>query len=91
MLGTILSVVSGLDIDSCGLNIWGMNTKKDFERAAALVRATREKWANQIMTDAFVAFFQGENPRFDAARFREACKPAKAEPSDTPLVLRGWR
>jgi hypothetical protein len=62
-----------------------MNTKKDFERAAAVVADFRKLGIPEsrcaLVEAAFVDFFTGENPRFDGARFRKACKPTKVEPA----------
>lgn len=60
-------------------------TKKDYERAAWII----QRWAasddghtphapgdcTNDMISAFVEFFEGDNTRFDAARFRRACVP----------------
>lgn len=58
-----------------------MNTKKDYERAAKIVREFRLHNLEYAATDrcadliqeSFVRFFQDENPRFDEKRFRAAC------------------
>lgn len=53
-----------------------MNTKKDYERAAKIVRDMRlnDSDANaDAALGAFVDFFALGNPRFDSERFREAC------------------
>jgi hypothetical protein len=44
-------------------------TKKDYIRAAALIKASG---GDRNVTEAFVAFFKGDNPRFDIERFLEA-------------------
>ena len=53
-------------------------TKKHFERAAAIVRELQffqgvgtDK--AQVVADAFVELFSGDNPRFDRGRFLKAC------------------
>lgn len=54
-----------------------MNTKKDYERAAKIVRDMRlnDSDANaDAALGAFVDFFALGNPRFDSERFREACE-----------------
>lgn len=52
-----------------------MMTKKDYIRAAESIRA--REWVlladRESAVRAFVAFFQGDNPRFDVARFTLAC------------------
>jgi hypothetical protein len=48
-------------------------TKKDYLRAAALVAGEQKPNRREVMTDAFVTFFS-ENPRFNEAGFRQACK-----------------
>lgn len=63
-------------------------TKKNFIKAASIVREFREKHsqggffkqidavnhvADQI-ENSFVEFFSDDNPRFDAHKFRQACK-----------------
>lgn len=56
-------------------------TKKDYERAASQVQrvAMDGPYGDPIrantVQEAFVEFFSGENPRFDAQRFRRACVP----------------
>lgn len=50
-----------------------MNTKKDFERAAKIVRGLSRPSYAWTVREAFVVFFASENPRFDADRFRGAC------------------
>ena len=54
-------------------------TKKDYEKAADIVmrlpsntKATRA--TAETVCESFVKFFADDNPRFDASRFREACK-----------------
>ena len=54
-------------------------TRKDYIRAAAIVsgigtgkHAPMLAWQTR---EAFVTLFAGDNPRFDADRFREACGP----------------
>ena len=55
-----------------------MMTKKDYIRAADIVRAHFEARPRvmpvEALTETFVAFFRGDNPRFDVDRFREACR-----------------
>lgn len=53
-------------------------TRKDYERAAAILRFEGGcDHAAKVAT--FVEFFQ-ENPHFDAARFRAACAPRVVAP-----------
>jgi len=73
-------------------------TKKDYEKAAAIVRRTSartrspsaEGWLSgpalaMELCDAFVELFASDNPRFDEARFRQACsKDAKRNPTGQP-------
>jgi hypothetical protein len=47
-----------------------MNTRKDFERAAEIVR---DSTSPITVCKAFIAFFRADNPRFDAGRFMVAC------------------
>jgi hypothetical protein len=49
-----------------------MNTKKDYIRAASIVKPLRDS-SKQPVAAAFVAFFRGDNPQFDSAQFRAAC------------------
>jgi hypothetical protein len=58
-----------------------MATSKDYDRAAEIMREKRSEVfarlpdkALNALEDAFVQLFEG-NPKFDAARFRAACKP----------------
>lgn len=59
-----------------------MMTHKDYEKAAAIVRALRDPKSKG--TDpkaiAFVEFFRDDNPLFDARRFLAACEPPTAAP-----------
>ena len=56
-------------------------TKKDYERAAEIVQHIPRSYeqdfpgAADTITDVFVEFFCGDNPRFDEPRFRAACVP----------------
>lgn len=59
-------------------------TNKDYERAAKIVQQYYGPQAllghkahptAAHLQEAFVEFFQGDNPRFDAVRFRNACVP----------------
>lgn len=68
-----------------------MNTKRDYQRAAEIVRVMRGRGAEAYEETravaaewAFVTFFAGDNPRFDANAFRSAC----AVPSDPPKNTR---
>lgn len=48
-------------------------SKKNYKKAAKLVQDTDPQAAAKIMEDAFVDFFQDDNPRFDEEKFRFAC------------------
>lgn len=52
-------------------------TKKHFEKAAAIVRdykpVDKKDVRQRAIAFAFIELFQSENPRFDEARFLEAC------------------
>lgn len=66
-----------------------MLTRKHFENAAAVVRNT-DGTVGEVaaVCEAFVSFFQAENPRFDAGRFRVACQAVK--PAPKARKPRGW-
>ena len=52
-------------------------TKKDYIKAAELVRQDRKSLGEaigQLTMETFVKFFHNDNPRFDEDRFRQACK-----------------
>ena len=49
-----------------------MCTKKDFERAAKIVVAIKGEDARREVRNAFITFFMGDNPKFNAERFRAA-------------------
>jgi hypothetical protein len=51
-------------------------SKKDYERAATIVRATKRFDATEtrrIVIDAFIELFRDDNPRFNVNQFRKAC------------------
>lgn len=54
-------------------------TRKDYIKAAKMIR-TQMSWgatkhgANDTVVQDFTEFFRDDNPRFDANRFRQACK-----------------
>ena len=51
-----------------------MNTRKDFQASADLIR--RAAWPTSVKAEVakdFVAKYQTENPRFDEDRFYIAC------------------
>lgn len=51
-----------------------MNTKKDHIRAANIVAAMYDDFSRYYAArEAFVTFFEADNPRFDRARFEAAC------------------
>lgn len=55
-------------------------TKKDYEKAATIVRdaclSGGSAWQQRTaIENAFVELFKGDNPQFDEARFRAACQP----------------
>lgn len=49
-------------------------SKKDYEKAAAIIRTIRttDPKAAPVAAAAFVLLFTDENPRFDSARFLQA-------------------
>lgn len=52
-------------------------TKRDYIRAAAMVQQDRKQLGEaigQMTMETFIKFFAGDNPRFNADSFREACK-----------------
>jgi hypothetical protein len=53
-----------------------MNTRKDFQRAAAALKNLRaigiDEVAVRVAEQLFVEFFQDDNPRFDPSRFLAA-------------------
>jgi hypothetical protein len=63
-------------------------SKKNYEKAAAIVRAWREAeigespvkragatvTAASVIEEAFVLLFKDDNPSYDVARFRAACR-----------------
>jgi len=51
-----------------------MNTRKDFKRAAQMIRNSTQSGsvARKVLEDAFVSFFATDNPRFDVSRFLDA-------------------
>ena len=53
-----------------------MMSKKDYVRAAEIVFKAAQDGRGEPLAAAFVEFFRGDNPRFDAARFRNACAGA---------------
>lgn len=57
-----------------------MMTRKDYEKAAAIVRANPNGETGMAMLAGFVEFFRDDNPRFDVSRFVDACKPPKPAP-----------
>ncbi len=53
-------------------------TKKDYIRAAELVRTSGESAKVRArMVDTFVRFFRPDNPRFNVDRFLAACEVSK--------------
>jgi hypothetical protein len=49
-------------------------TKKDYEKAAGIVRALGVNAESRaVVTAAFIALFSDDNPRFDKERFIIAC------------------
>ncbi len=57
-------------------------SKKDYEKAAAIVREMAAAGASTVevslVATAFVRLFSGDNPRFDAQRFMQACMAVTA-------------
>ncbi len=55
-----------------------MMTKKDYERAAAIVATMAQDKTfacRQEVSKAFCDLFRGDNPRFSSERFINACFP----------------
>lgn len=54
-------------------------TKKNYEKAAKIVRSTRQQMGRgheatvQLIEESFVELFKDDNPRFNEERFRFAC------------------
>lgn len=58
-----------------------MMSRKDYERAVEVVRDAASTGSNDeamAVMASFVAFFRGDNPRFDRERFVKACAVAAA-------------
>ncbi len=58
-----------------------MMTRKDYEKAAEIAlnhQGRVDPDAAAAVREAFVTLFQGDNPQFDANRFRMACMPKPA-------------
>lgn len=68
-------------------------TKKHFEAAAAYVRGYRfwKPGERELVTEAFVAVCREFNGRFDAERFRAACRGQDATDSAGRTVRYGVR
>jgi len=49
-----------------------MMSRKDYERAAGIIRTVGHDAGRMAIAWAFVRFFEEDNPRFDATRFRKA-------------------
>lgn len=49
-------------------------TKKDYIRAAAMIRQYGDKNTRELLCDFMINFFKSEPGRFDEARFEEACE-----------------
>jgi len=54
-------------------------TRKDYNKAASIARDAYKGEAKcyEAIVEAFVELFRGDNPRFDANRFRTACEPER--------------
>lgn len=50
-----------------------MMTKKNYIRAAAIIKQETIPSYRETLALTFIRFFQEDNPRFDIKRFREAC------------------
>lgn len=50
-----------------------MLTKKHFQTAAKIIADTEDGATRERLALAFARFFRAENPRFDEARFFQAC------------------
>lgn len=70
-------------------------TRKDYNRAVEVIRQFRnssfenvsekaKKIAMNLMQQAFIAFFQGENKRFNACKFLAQCQ---GEPANNRLLI----
>jgi hypothetical protein len=57
-------------------------TRKDFERAAKIVAKLEWPEDAELAAACFAELFQGDNPRFDPARFRVACGLSERVGSD---------
>lgn len=59
-----------------------MNTKKDYIRAVGIIREHRRQFADrksdtivfEAVLKSFVTFFQNDNPKFNAEKFRAECQ-----------------
>jgi hypothetical protein len=50
-----------------------MMTRKDYKRAAEIVNTEPKRSDRLFLAMTFVKFFIGDNPRFNAERFVDAC------------------
>lgn len=72
-----------------------MMSKKDYIRAAELIRANYVRLPDSertVAVETLCAFFLDDNPRFDIGRFREACCPVaptlRARANTKPRAVR---
>lgn len=56
-------------------------TKKDYIRAAELIRRSGQKKNQDVIIDMFVSFFWEDNPKFSSERFRAAATIGMEEAS----------
>lgn len=63
-----------------------MNSRKDFQRAANLCGAIKDRDARATTTTVFLGYFRGDNPRFDADRFIAWVDKVHADLFDAPVV-----
>jgi hypothetical protein len=54
-----------------------MFTRRHYLAIAEIVRAEPDPEVRERLAYALIRVFASDNPRFDAGRFREACKPAE--------------
>lgn len=60
-----------------------MMTRKNFEAAAAIVRESSAD-VKHVLARGYIVLFRADNPRFDAARFLNACQ---LQPQGEPVPL----
>ena len=50
-----------------------MLTRKHFKAQAEIIKQIKDKSTRMLMAAESIKMFQSENPRFDKARFLQAC------------------